>query len=887
MALILSIMLTATMLAVPAINASAEVMDLTDYVPVEDGTMLDGQVIKITSYNGANYDYGIEIKELDDNISEFYAKDTRKTVPSSVSRPAGGLEYSVAKDRVKKGDKLVFVVKIRKVNEDDVIPNLVIGLVDAAMGGSAAGWGWKGQTVYAHDITSTEWQTIVQEITVPYDGTASTKAVLGLGAGCTHDAYKNRTDEVDWRPGAAVEIDMSSVYLGKLTAYDINFELSYAEIAIGETITGNASIVDRIGGTEGYDQSFTYHVTDSEGNTVEGFEVEVPAEGEVTIKAGSTVLPGEYVVLAVSDVYPGFKKTFPISVTYGAVSKEDGTKIVLTSTKDVVGVTNIPVITATVEKNGSAVAHTEPIVWTAITSDKMSVCEDIDITVSEDTMSAELGLALSIAEGSYYIMATSDGMCALYEITVDKSGDIENIASKIEDKEIDEIVENMETYLAVLELSDTIVAAADEEMLANVVADSVAEDEAEVLDIAALKNYFTDAAIVTFYEKNESDLALYDDNGMFIYADELELAEMDKEVGVNLWELYGDEEKVLLSTEGRLDMQSALADDAPYATIGQFKSKVAESILLYTLAYPNVNSFGYVSDILTEENLAYVDIDGSDYLALSDKTKANESVAGTLYTADELEEALKNASEEDDEEEEEEDSKDKYKPSGTGSLGSFGGGGGGSSKSEPKEEPKDEEAKEQEPVSSVEVKFADIPDNHWACTDIYFLREIGVVNGTTETEFNPNGLVTREQFLKMLVTAFKLSGSADKAFTDVSADAWYAPYVNAGVGSGVVNGLPDGRFGVGSSITRQDACVMLARSLGLDTSVEVDLSFTDAESISSYAANSVGALVEYAIISGYDDNTFKAGATCTRAQAAKLVANAITIFNSIQQGGSN
>ena len=374
---------------------------------------------------------------------------------------------------------------------------------------------------------------------------------------------------------------------------------------------------------------------------------------------------------------------------------------------------------------------------------------------------------------------------------------------------------------------------------------------------------------------------------MFVYADELGFADMDED-GANLWILYGNEEKALLSKEGRLKMQEALEDGAPYATIGQFKSKVTESILLYTLAYPNVNSFGYVSDVLTEENLKVAGVSGDDYLALSDKAKVNESVAGTLYTAEELEEALKDVSEDDDEEEDKEDTKDKYKPSGTGSLGSYGGGGGGgSSKSEPKDEPVDEESKEDVSAPVTENKFTDIPDNHWACTDIYFLKEIGVVNGTTETEFNPNGLVTREQFLKMLVTAFKLSGSADKAFADVSADAWYAPYVNAGVGSGVINGMPDGTFGIGKSISRQDACVMLARALGLDTSVEVDLTFIDEESISDYAANSVGVLVEYAVVSGYDDNTFKAGATCTRAQAAKIVANAITIFNSIMQGGSN
>jgi len=896
MALLLGVMLVATTLLFPAITVSAEVMDLTDYVPINVGTMLDGKVIKITSYNGTNYDYGVEIKELENNISEFYTKDNRTTIPSAVARPQGGLEYDLTGKTITQGDKLVFIVRVRKVNDSDVVPNLVLGLVDGAMGGAAAGWGWKGQTVYTKDITSTEWQTIVQEVEIPYNGTANTKAVLGLGVGCTHDAYKGKT-ELEFRPGAAVEIDMSSVYLGKLTAYDINFELSSSAATVGETLTGNAAIVDRVGSTTGYDQNFTYYVTDPDGNTVEGFEITEPNIGEVSVKAGSTVSPGNYVVLAVSDVYPGFKKTFPISVTYGDVAKADGTKIEVTASGDTtVGVTDKLTLTASAVKDGEVAEHTAAFTWTAINTDKMSVCEDITLTPTQDTKSAELSLALDITEGDYYIMVNSDEMCTLFEITVDKSGDIENIASKITSENTDELAEGMDTYLAVLELSDTVCASANAASLASVVVGTIAEDEADNLDLETLKEYFTKSAIVSLYNQNEEAVALYDEKGMFAFADELNLSDMDE--GVTLWELFAGKENtersiseeetaLMITDEGRLQMQSALIEDAPYATVNAFKSKVAEAILLYTLAYPNVNGFGYVEDVLTEANLKAAGIDATDYLALADKSAINESAAGTLYTAEELEEALKITSEE-DEEENKEDSQDKYKPSGTGSLGSFGGGGGGGSKTESKDETKEETKEEEKPVQPIAGKFADVPDDHWACTDIYFLKEIGVVDGTTDTTFTPDATVTREQFLKMLVLAFKLSGTENsKTFTDVKAGAWYASYVDMGVASGVINGMSDGSFGIGKSITRQDACVMLARALGLDADVEASLSFIDAGDVSDYAVNSVGTLTEYAIINGFDDNAFKPNETCTRAQAAKLVANAITIFNSIQQGGSN
>jgi len=131
------------MLVVPAMNVSADAMDITDYVPVQNGTYLDGKITKITSYNGTNYDYGVEINELEDNIFEFYTKDSRATIPSSIARPQGGLQYDLNNKPITKGDKYVFVIKVRKVNESDVVPNLVFGIADAAMGGKDAGWDGK------------------------------------------------------------------------------------------------------------------------------------------------------------------------------------------------------------------------------------------------------------------------------------------------------------------------------------------------------------------------------------------------------------------------------------------------------------------------------------------------------------------------------------------------------------------------------------------------------------------------------------------------------------------------------------------------------------------------------------------------------------------------
>ena len=78
---------------------------------------------------------------------------------------------------------------------------------------------------------------------------------------------------------------------------------------------------------------------------------------------------------------------------------------------------------------------------------------------------------------------------------------------------------------------------------------------------------------------------------------------------------------------------------------------------------------------------------------------------------------------------------------------------------------------------------------------------------------------------------------------------------------------------------------MLARALEIDTAVETDDIFADADSIAAYAKNAVATLVQYTIINGFEDNTFRGAETCTRAQAARIISNAISVTNAVDISG--
>lgn len=55
--------------------------------------------------------------------------------------------------------------------------------------------------------------------------------------------------------------------------------------------------------------------------------------------------------------------------------------------------------------------------------------------------------------------------------------------------------------------------------------------------------------------------------------------------------------------------------------------------------------------------------------------------------------------------------------------------------------------------SDAENRFYDVSERHWACDYIYRARYAGIINGTSETTFDPEENVTYEQAIKMIVCA--------------------------------------------------------------------------------------------------------------------------------------
>ena len=175
------------------------------------------------------------------------------------------------------------------------------------------------------------------------------------------------------------------------------------------------------------------------------------------------------------------------------------------------------------------------------------------------------------------------------------------------------------------------------------------------------------------------------------------------------------------------------------------------------------------------------------------------------------------------------------------------------------------------------VELSDLAGYEWAEGYINYIYENAIMTGDGNGSFRPGDNLTREEFTKILITAFG-GGKIDEMeikFTDVEADAWYKPYIATASKLGITAGVTEETFGTGQYITRQDAAVMLQRAadayyLNFEKKQTL-VDFTDYDTVSDYARAAVDTLARAQIINGFEDGSFRPHNNITRAEIAKII----------------
>lgn len=185
--------------------------------------------------------------------------------------------------------------------------------------------------------------------------------------------------------------------------------------------------------------------------------------------------------------------------------------------------------------------------------------------------------------------------------------------------------------------------------------------------------------------------------------------------------------------------------------------------------------------------------------------------------------------------------------------------------------------------TSVTNPFADVSDTHWCNKPISVLFEKGIINGVDNSHFAPESKVTRAEFAKMVVYAlFKDSKTSYGAgFDDVSQSDWYYDSVHTAAGIGIINGNGNGMFCPEDKVSRQDAAVIICRALEKKGVVMNNggSAFSDNEKIADYARNAASMLKNAGVLNGMSDGSFAPLDVLTRAQAAKLLYEALNIIS--------
>ena len=123
----------------------------------------------------------------------------------------------------------------------------------------------------------------------------------------------------------------------------------------------------------------------------------------------------------------------------------------------------------------------------------------------------------------------------------------------------------------------------------------------------------------------------------------------------------------------------------------------------------------------------------------------------------------------------------------------------------------------------IEISFGDI-ENHKNKEAIKRLARNGIINGKSESIFEPENTMTRAEFATIIVKALGTETKNTGAFSDVKENDWFYGYVGAAYESGIINGVGEGLFNPHGTITRQEAAVMLSRAaelIGLPCNIEL------------------------------------------------------------------
>ena len=174
--------------------------------------------------------------------------------------------------------------------------------------------------------------------------------------------------------------------------------------------------------------------------------------------------------------------------------------------------------------------------------------------------------------------------------------------------------------------------------------------------------------------------------------------------------------------------------------------------------------------------------------------------------------------------------------------------------------------------------FTDIDTALWYHRAVDYALEKKIMNGMGGKIFLPDGNLSRAMIVQIL---YNMEGrpavAGQSSFEDVTADAWYHDAIVWAQANRIINGMSDTVFDPGRDITREQMVAILyryAQYKGMDVSARTSLTaYADDDKISAWAMENVSWSVAVGLIHGIGNDKLDPIGNATRAQVAQVMMN--------------
>lgn len=167
--------------------------------------------------------------------------------------------------------------------------------------------------------------------------------------------------------------------------------------------------------------------------------------------------------------------------------------------------------------------------------------------------------------------------------------------------------------------------------------------------------------------------------------------------------------------------------------------------------------------------------------------------------------------------------------------------------------------------------YTDIPADNWSVSVVKAAGDYGLMQGIGDGVFGFGNTITKAEFITVLDRMFgwELISPDTPAFSDVAKGEWYYSNVETALSHNVIDST--GTFNPGTPITREEMAVMLVRALGYNTLAQSVASFGNPFTDVTGDAGYITIASDIGMTKGTSATTFSPSLTAKREEAAAML----------------